>query len=151
MHEFNKVEMVKFAKPQDSYNQLERLVNDAEEVLKLLGIPYRVVMLATEDLSFAASKCYDLEAYSPGVDKWLEVSSCSNFESFQARRTNIRYRPQIKQSGKQATEYLHTLNGSGVAIPRTMASLIENYQQSDGSIMIPEVLRGYMDGEERIS
>jgi seryl-tRNA synthetase len=150
VHEFNKVEMVKFTKPQDSYNQLERLVNDAEEVLRILGIPYRVIMLATEDLSFAASKCYDLEAYSPGMDKWLEVSSCSNFESFQARRANIRYRPQTKQSGKQATEYLHTLNGSGVAIPRTMASLIENYQQSDGSILIPEALRGYMDGEERI-
>lgn len=151
VHEFNKVEMVKFTNPEDSYAQLEKLVNDAEDVLRLLELPYRVVMLATEDLSFAASKCYDLEAYSPGIGKWLEVSSCSNFESFQARRANIRFRPKDKQSGKQATEYLHTLNGSGVAIPRTMAAIIENYQQADGSIIIPEVLRGYMDGKERIS
>jgi len=151
VHEFNKVEMVKFVKPENSYNELEKLVNDAEDVLRLLGIPYRVIMLATEDLSFAASKCYDLEAYAPGVDKWLEVSSCSNFESFQARRANIRYKPANRQTGKPATEYVHTLNGSGVALPRTMAAIIENFQQADGSVVIPEVLRGYMDGKERIS
>jgi len=151
VHEFNKVEMVKFTKPKDSYDELERLVSDAEDVLRLLGVPYRVVMLATEDLSFAASKCYDLEAYAPAVDKWLEVSSCSNFESFQACRANIRFRPVSKQAGKQATEYVHTLNGSGVALPRTMAAILENYQQEDGSVLVPEVLRGYMDGKERIS
>ncbi|MBM3243321.1 MAG: serine--tRNA ligase [Candidatus Omnitrophica bacterium] len=147
VHEFNKVEMVKFTKPEYSYEELEKLVKDAEDVLKLLGLPYRIVMLATEDLSFAASKCYDLEVYSPGVDKWLEVSSCSNFEAFQARRANIRYRRKEDKRG----DFVHTLNGSGVALPRTMAAILENYQQEDGSVIIPEVLREYMDGKERIS
>ncbi len=147
VHEFNKVEMVKFVKPETSYEELEKLVNNAEEVLQLLDIPYRIVMLATQDLSFAASKCYDIEAFSPGIDKWLEVSSCSNFESFQARRANIRYR---RQNDKKV-EFLHTLNGSGVAMPRTMAALLENYQQEDGTVIIPQVLREYMDGKERIA
>lgn len=149
MHQFDKVEMVKFVKPQDSYDELEKLVKDAEEVLQALGLSYRVVMLATQDLSFAASKCYDLEAYAAGVDKWLEVSSCSNFESFQARRANIKFRKRLSQ-GKQSVEYVHTLNGSGVALARTVIAILENYQQKDGTVIIPEVLRPYLDGKERI-
>ena len=147
VHEFNKVEMVKFVKPESSYDELEGLVNNAEEVLKLLEIPYRVVMLATQDLSFAASKCYDLEAYAPGMDKWLEVSSCSNFESFQARRANIRFR----RKDDKKVDFIHTLNGSGIALPRTVVAILENYQQEDGSVLIPKVLKEYMDGKERIS
>ncbi len=147
VHQFDKVEMVKFVKPESSYDELEKLVANAEKVLQKLGLAYRVVMLATQDLSFAASKCYDLEAYAPGIDKWLEVSSCSNFESFQARRANIRYR----RNDNKKLDYLHTLNGSGVALARTLAAIIENYQQEDGSIMIPDVLRPYLDGKERIS
>ncbi len=146
VHQFDKVEMVKFVKPESSYDELEKLVANAEKVLQKLGLAYRVVMLATQDLSFAASKCYDLEAYAPGIDKWLEVSSCSNFESFQARRANIRYR----RNDNKKLDYLHTLNGSGVALARTLAAIIENYQQEDGSIMIPDVLRPYLDGKERI-
>lgn len=149
VHQFDKVEMVKFVKPQDSYDELEKLVKDAEEVLQALGLSYRVVMLATQDLSFAASKCYDLEAYAAGVDKWLEVSSCSNFESFQARRANIKFRKRLSQ-GKQSVEYVHTLNGSGVALARTVIAILENYQQKDGTVIIPEVLRPYLDGKERI-
>ncbi|MDD5655059.1 MAG: serine--tRNA ligase [Candidatus Omnitrophica bacterium] len=146
VHQFDKVEMVKFVKPESSYFELEKLVKDAEDVLQALEIPYRVVMLATGDLSFAASKCFDIEAYASGVDKWLEVSSCSNFESFQARRANIRYRRPDK-----VVDFVHTLNGSGVAMPRTMAALIENNQQKDGTIVIPPALRPYCDGKERIS
>ena len=111
----------------------------------------KVVMLATQDLSFAASKCYDLEAYAAGVDKWLEVSSCSNFESFQARRANIKFRRPSTGGHRPATEYLHTLNGSGVALARTVIAILENYQQEDGSVIIPEALRSYFDGKERIS
>lgn len=151
VHQFDKVEMVKFVRPEDSYDELEKLVLDAEEVLQLLGLAYRVVALATEDLSFSASKCYDLEAYAPGMDKWLEVSSCSNFESFQARRANIKFKRASRQVAKPQTEYVHTLNGSGVALARTVIAIIENYQQEDGSILIPEVLRGYFDGKDRIS
>jgi seryl-tRNA synthetase len=147
VHEFDKVEMVKFVRPEDSYDELEKLLKDAEEVLQLLGLAYRVNALATQDLSFSASKCYDLEAYAPGIDKWLEVSSCSNFESFQARRANIRFR---KKDNKKL-DFVHTLNGSGVALARTVVAILENYQQKDGSVIIPEVLRPYMDGEERIS
>jgi len=150
VHQFDKVEMVKFVKPETSYDELERLVGNAETVLQLLGLPYRVVMLATQDLSFSASKCYDLEAYAAGVDKWLEVSSCSNFESFQARRANIKFRKTL-ENGKKTTEYVHTLNGSGVAMARTVIAILENYQQKDGSVLIPEVLRPYMDERERIS
>jgi len=147
VHQFDKVEMVKFVKPEDSYDELEKLVKNAEEVLQLLEIPYRVLMLATQDLSFSASKCYDLEAYAPGLDKWLEVSSCSNFEGFQARRANIRFRR--KESKK--VDFMHTLNGSGIALARTVVAILENYQQEDGSVVIPKALRGYLDGKERIS
>jgi seryl-tRNA synthetase len=146
VHQFDKVELVKFVKPKDSYDELEKLVGNAEKVLQLLKIPYRVVTLPTEDLSFAATKCYDLEAYAPGLDAWLEVSSCSNFEAFQARRANIRYRRQDKK-----LDYPHTLNGSGVALARTMVCLLENHQQSDGSIAIPEVLQPYLNGESKIT
>jgi len=151
VHQFDKVEMVKFVKPETSYDELEKLVGDAEEVLKLLGLAYRVKLLSTEDLSFAASKCYDLEAYAPGIDQWLEVSSCSNFESFQARRANIRFKRINAQTRKRETEYVHTLNGSGVALARTVIAIMENYQEKDGSIVIPECLRSYLDGQERIS
>ena len=147
VHEFDKVEMVKFVKPENSYDELEKLVVDAQEVLQLLELPYRVALLATEDISFSASKCYDLEAYTAGVDKWLEVSSCSNFESFQARRANIRMRR--KESRK--IDFIHTLNGSGVALARTLVAILENYQQEDGSVGIPKILQPYLNGQERIS
>jgi len=147
VHQFDKVELVKFVKPENSYDELEKLVKDAEEVLQILGLPYRVVMLSTEDLSFAASKCYDLEAYASGMDAWLEVSSCSNFESFQARRANIRFR---KWDTKKLN-FVHTLNGSGIALARTVIAILENYQQRDGSVLIPEGLRPYLDGKDRIT
>jgi len=147
VHEFDKVEMVKFVKPKDSFDELEKLVINAEEVLQLLELPYRVVLLATQDLSFSASKCYDLEAYTAATDKWLEVSSCSNFESFQARRANIRFRH--KESKK--IEFVHTLNGSGIALARTVVAILENYQQEDGSVLIPKALQPYLNGQERIS
>jgi len=147
VHQFDKVELVKFVKPETSYDELEKLVNNAEEVLQLLGLSYRVAMLSTGDLSFAASKCYDLEAYAPGIDSWLEVSSCSNFESFQARRANIKFR---RKDGKKL-DFVHTLNGSGVALARTVIAILENYQQKDGSVVIPEVLRSYLDGKDRIA
>ncbi len=149
VHQFDKVELVKFVKPENSYNELEKLVLDAEGVLQLLGLPYRVAMLPTGDLSFAASKCFDLEAYAAGMDQWLEVSSCSNFESFQARRANIKFR-RTTDDGRRTTEYVHTLNGSGVALARTVVAVLENYQQKDGSVIIPEALRPYLDGKERI-
>ena len=147
VHEFDKVEMVKFVKPEDSFDELEKLVINAQEVLQLLELPYRVVLLATQDLSFSASKCYDLEAYTAATDKWLEVSSCSNFESFQARRANIRFR---RKEGKKI-EFLHTLNGSGIALARTVVAILENYQQEDGSVLIPKILQPYLNGQERIS
>lgn len=150
VHQFDKVELVKFVKPENSYDELEKLVLDAEEVLQLLGLPYKVAVLPTQELSFAASKCFDLEAYAAGIDQWLEVSSCSNFESFQARRANIRFKRLNQQTGKQATEYVHTLNGSGVALARTLVAILENYQQRDGSVIIPQALRPYLDGKERI-
>lgn len=146
VHQFDKVEMVKFVKPQTSFDELEKLVGHAETVLQTLGLPYRVVLLASGDISFAATKCYDLEAFAPGLDKWLEVSSCSNFIDFQARRANIRFRN--KETKK--LEYVHTLNGSGVALARTVVAIIENYQQKDGSILIPEVLQPYMGGLKKI-
>ncbi len=139
VHQFDKVELVKFVRPQDSLNELESLVLNAEAVLQLLELPYRVVMLCTGDLSFAAAKCYDLEVYAPGSDKWFEVSSCSMFENFQARRMNIKYKTK---DGK--TEFVHTLNGSGVAFARTILCLLENHQQADGSIRFPEVFKKYM-------
>ena len=146
VHQFDKVEMVKFVKPETSYDELESLLNDAEDVLKKLELPYRVVMLSTGDISFAASKCYDIETWAPGTKKNLEVSSCSNFTDFQARRANIKFRPE----GMKKPEFVHTLNGSGIALARTVIAILENYQQKDGSVLIPEVLRPYMDGRERI-
>jgi seryl-tRNA synthetase len=146
VHQFDKVEMVKFVKPETSYDELENLVKDAEEVFQLLKLPYRVRVLCTGDLSFAAAKCYDIEAWASGVGKHLEVSSCSNFEDFQARRMGIKFRP--KEGGK--LQYVHTLNGSGVALPRTMIALLENYQTKKGTVIIPEVLRPHMDGIDEI-
>ncbi len=140
VHQFDKVELVKFSLPETSYEEHEKLLADAEEVLQLLEIPYRVVLLASGDLSFAAAKCYDIEIWAPGVKRWLEVSSCSNFEDFQARRANIRFR----RKGSKKTEYVHTLNGSGVALARLVAVLLEHYQTPEGKIEIPEVLRPYM-------
>ncbi|MBP6920613.1 MAG: serine--tRNA ligase [Candidatus Omnitrophica bacterium] len=147
VHQFDKVEMVKFVKPEDSYDEHEKLLNNAETVLQMLGLPYRILALSTQDISFACSKCYDIEAYAPGADKWLEVSSCSNFESFQARRANIRFR----RKDTKKIEFVHTLNGSGVALARTVVAILENYQQKDGSVIIPECLRRYFDGAEKIS
>lgn len=147
VHQFNKVELVKFVKPETSYAELETLVNNAEKVLQLLKLPYRVIELAAGDMSFSAAKCYDLEVYAPGLDKWLEASSCSNFEDFQARRANIRY----KGPGMKKPAFVHTLNGSGVATPRTMIAIIENYQQADGSVLIPEVLWPYTNGLKKIT
>ncbi len=145
IHQFDMVEMVKFVRPETSPDQLKSLLSDAEEVLQLLELPYRVQKLCVGDLSFAAHKCYDIEAWAPGVDRWLEVSSCSNFTDFQARRANIRFRDE---DGK--VRFVHTLNGSGVALPRTVIALIENYQQADGSVVIPKVLRDYMGGADVI-
>ncbi len=146
VHQFDKVELVKFVHPEKSYDELESLVKDAEEVLQLLELPYRVAMLCTGEVSFAASKCFDLEAWAPASRMWLEVSSCSNFTDFQARRANIKYRSA--QTNKLA--YLHTLNGSGVALARTVIALLENHQQPDGNVVIPQALRPYMDGQSEI-
>jgi seryl-tRNA synthetase len=142
-HQFNKVELVKFVKPEDSYKELELLTNDAEDILQKLDLPYRVVALCTGDLGFAASKTYDLEVWLPGQQRYREVSSCSNFTDFQARRANIRF----KREGKKGTEFVHTLNGSGLAIGRTLVAILENYQQKDGSVVVPEVLRPYMGAD----
>ncbi|MDZ7315373.1 MAG: serine--tRNA ligase [candidate division KSB1 bacterium] len=140
IHQFDKVEMVKFVKPETSWDELESLLRDAEEVLQLLELPYRVVTLATGDLSFSAAKCYDIEVYAAGLDRWLEVSSCSNFTDFQARRANIRFR---REKGAKP-EYVHTLNGSGIALPRTVIAILENYQTDEGRVIVPKVLRPYM-------
>ena len=137
--------MVKFVKPEDSYAELEKLTNNAEDLLQKLDLPYRVVALCTGDLGFSSAKTYDLEVWLPGQDKYREISSCSNFEDFQARRANIRF----KREGKKGTEFVHTLNGSGLAIGRTVVAILENYQQKDGSVVIPENLRPYM-GMDRI-
>ncbi len=145
-HQFNKVELVKIVVPEKSYEELESLLLDAEEVLQLLGLPYRVVLLCTGDLGFAAAKTYDIEVWAPGQNRFVEISSCSNCEDFQARRANIRYRP--KEGGKP--KFVHTLNGSGLAVGRTVMAILENYQQEDGSVIIPEVLRPYMGGLEVI-
>jgi seryl-tRNA synthetase len=139
-HQFNKVELVKFVKPEDSYHELESLTNAAEDILQKLGLPYRVVALCTGDIGFAASKTYDLEVWLPGQQKYREISSCSNFTDFQARRANIRFR----REGKKGTEFVHTLNGSSLAIGRTLVAILENYQQKDGSVVVPDVLRTYM-------
>jgi len=147
VHQFDKVEMVKFVRPETSYDELEKLVINAQEILEALGLTYRRMILSTQDVSFAASKCYDLEAYAPGLDKWLEVSSCSNFEDFQARRANIKFR----RKDTKKLEFVHTLNGSGVAMARTVIAIMENYQQQDGTILIPEVLRPYLGGLDKIA
>lgn len=139
-HQFNKVEMVKFSTPEESYNELEKLTNNAERVLQLLGLPYRVMLLSTGDMGFSSAKTYDLEVWLPSFGKYREISSCSNFEDFQARRADIKFRREPKAK----PEFVHTLNGSGVAIGRTVAAILENYQQDDGSVVIPEVLRPYM-------
>ena len=144
-HQFDKVEMVKFTKPEVSYDELETLTNNAEEILQVLNIPYRVVMLSTGDLGFSSAKTYDVEVWMPSYGRYVEISSCSNFEDFQARRANLRYR---NADGK--VEYLHTLNGSGLAVGRTFAAILENYQQEDGSILVPQVLRKYLGGLEVI-
>lgn len=146
VHQFDKVELVKFVEPETSYDELESLVGNAETVLQALGLHYRVNLLCTGELSFAAAKCYDLEVWSPGQERWLEVSSCSNFEDFQARRSGIRYRPV----GGAKSRYVHTLNGSGVALPRTIIAIVETYQTSDGKLRVPEVLVPFMDGVEVI-
>ncbi len=145
-HQFNKVELVKFAKPGDSYDELEKLTRNAEEVLRRLGLAYRVIALCTGDMGFSAAKTYDIEVWLPAQNKYREISSCSNFEDFQARRGNIRYKPK----GGKKTEFVHTLNGSGLAVGRTVVAILENFQQPDGSVVIPEVLRPYMGGAERI-
>ncbi|MRX74106.1 serine--tRNA ligase [Bacillus lacus] len=146
-HQFNKVELVKFVKPEESYNELEKLTGHAEKVLQLLGLPYRVLSMCTADLGFTAAKKYDIEVWIPSYGTYREISSCSNFEAFQARRANIRFRRE--QKGKP--EHVHTINGSGLAIGRTVAAILENYQQEDGSVIIPEVLQPYMGNKTVIS
>ena len=145
-HQFNKVEMVKFTTPETSYEELEKLTNDAEEVLKRLGIPYRVVRLSTGDLGFSSAMTYDVEVWMPSYGRYVEISSCSDFEDFQARRAGIRFR----RNKDSKPEFVHTLNGSGLAVGRTVAAILENYQQEDGSVVIPEALRPYMNGREKI-
>jgi len=144
-HQFNKVELVKFVRPEDSYNELEALTENAEEILKRLGLPYRVVTLCTGDMGFSAAKTYDLEVWFPAQGKYREISSCSNFGDFQARRADIRFR----KKGRKGTEFVHTLNGSGLAVGRTLAAILENFQQEDGSVIIPDALRHFM-GTEKI-
>jgi len=146
-HQFDKVEMVMYSTPEDSYRQLEILTNFAEEILKGLGLPYRVIELCTGDLGFSSAKTYDLEVWMPSYNRYVEISSCSNFEDYQARRANIRYRTE----SKKRPEFIHTLNGSGLAVGRTFAAILENYQNEDGSVIIPEQLRPYMLDMERIS
>ena len=146
-HQFNKVEMVKFARPENSYAELETLTNDAEQILQMLGLPYRVVRLCGGDLGFSSDMTYDIEVWMPSYNRYVEISSCSNFEDFQARRANIKFKDNIKDKAR----FVHTLNGSGLAAGRTTAAIMENYQQADGSIIIPEVLRPYMGGMEKIT
>lgn len=140
VHEFNKVELVKWTKPEDSYDEHEKLTQNAETILQRLGLPYRVLLLCTGDMGFGSAKTYDLEVHAPGYGQWLEVSSCSNYEDFQARRAGIRFR---REPGAKP-EFVHTLNGSGVALPRTVVAILENYQQADGTVIVPEALRPYM-------
>ena len=145
-HQFNKVEMVKFVSPDSSYDELEKLTNDAEEILQLLGLPYRVITLCTGDIGFSAAKTYDIEVWLPAANRYREISSCSNFEDYQARRADIKF----KRDAKSKPEFVHTLNGSGLAIGRTVSAILENFQQEDGSVIVPEVLRPYMGGIEVI-
>jgi len=147
VHQFDKVEMVKFAKPEESWDELESMVGEAEYLLQQLKLPYRVVTLCSGDIGFSAAKCYDLEVWLPSYNNYKEISSCSNCVDFQARRANIRYRDPEHFKG---TRYVHTLNGSGLAVGRCMAAVMENYQNADGTITIPEVLRPYMGGREKI-
>jgi len=146
LHQFNKVELVKFTRPESSYDELEALTRDAEQVLQKLGLHYRVMALSTGDLGFSAAKTYDLEVWLPGQQAYREISSCSNFEDFQARRARVRYRP----TGGKGTSFVHTLNGSGLAVGRCLVAILENYQQKDGTVLIPEALRSYMGGMEKI-
>jgi len=146
-HQFNKVELVKFSRPESSYEELESLLQNAETILKKLGLPYRVIELCTGDLGFAAAKTYDIEVWMPAQGVYREISSCSNFEEFQARRANIRFKPK----GKKGTALVHTLNGSGLAVGRTFAAILENFQQADGSVTIPEALQPYMAGIQRLT
>ena len=145
-HQFDKVELVKFTTPESSYDELEALTADAEQVLQALGLPYRTVLLCTGDMGFSSAKTYDIEVWLPGQNAYREISSCSNCESFQARRANIKYRP----NGTGKAEHVHTLNGSGLAVGRTLIAVLENYQQADGSVIVPEALRPFMGGRERI-
>lgn len=145
-HQFNKVELVKFANPDNSYEELEKLTEDAERILKLLKLPYRVVCLCAGDIGFSSAKTYDLEVWMPSYGRYVEISSCSNFEDFQARRADIKFRPEPKEKPR----FVHTLNGSGLAIGRSVAAILENFQQEDGSVVIPEVLRPYIGGLDRI-
>ena len=145
-HQFDKVELMAFARPEESYNELERLTGNAEEVLKRLELPYRTMLLSTGDMGFASAKTYDLEVWLPSQQTYREISSCSNTEAFQARRANIRFRPEA--GGR--TEFVHTLNGSGLAVGRTLIAILENGQQEDGSVMIPTALQPYMDGRDKI-
>jgi seryl-tRNA synthetase len=145
LHQFDKVELVKFVKPSESYAELEKLTGHAEAVLQGLGLHYRVILLCSGDMGFSSAKTYDIELWAPGQKCWLEVSSCSNFEDYQARRAHIRYR---SEQGKP--ELVHTLNGSGVALPRLIVAILEQYQQADGSVRIPDILRPYMGGIEQI-
>ena len=145
-HQFNKVELVKFADPDNSYEELEKLTEDAERILKLLKLPYRVVCLCAGDLGFSSAKTYDLEVWMPSYGRYVEISSCSNFEDYQARRADIKFRPEPKEKPR----FVHTLNGSGLAVGRTVAAILENFQQGDGSVVIPEVLRPYMRGLDKI-
>ncbi len=146
VHQFDKVELVKFSKPENSYEEHEKMLKDAEKILQLLNLPYRVLQLCSGDMGFGAAKCYDIEVWASGLGRWLEVSSVSNFEAFQARRANIRFKR--KDTGK--SEFVHTLNGSGLALPRVMIAILENYQMPDGSVLIPEVLRPFLGGLEVI-
>ncbi len=146
-HQFNKVELVKFTNPDNSYEELEKLTEDAERILKLLKLPYRVVCLCAGDIGFSSAKTYDLEVWMPSYGRYVEISSCSNFEDFQARRADIKFRPEPKEKPR----FVHTLNGSGLAVGRTVAAILENFQQGDGSVIIPEVLRPYMGGLDKIT
>jgi seryl-tRNA synthetase len=146
VHQFDKVELVRIVPPETSYDEHESLARDVGDVLEALELPYRVALLCSGDLSFAAAKCYDFEVWSPGTQSWLECSSCSNFEDFQARRMNMRFR---REAGAKV-EYPHTLNASGVALPRTYATLLENHQTADGGVRIPVALRPYLDGLEEL-
>jgi seryl-tRNA synthetase len=149
-HQFQKVELVKFTRPEDSEAEHERLTRDAEEILEALGLPYRRVLLCTGDTGFSSAKTYDLEVWLPGQQLYREISSCSNFEGFQARRANIRYRPSAEKGAKSKPEFVHTINGSGLAVGRTWLAILENYQQADGSVLIPQALQPYMGGLDRI-